>query len=53
MSKAVVILEERLAIKSPTLDAEFAIDDQTPLSLYDCLIPKIKEQRRFRITKDS
>ena len=50
---AVTMLEERIAIKSPTLEAEMAIDDQTPLILYDCLIPKLKEHRRFRITQDS
>ena len=32
-------LEERLALKTPVLEAEFAIDDQTPLVLYDCLVP--------------
>jgi len=35
------------------MEAEHAIDDQTPLCMYDCLIPKIKEHRRFRISKDT
>lgn len=42
-------LEYSLAIKSPVLEAEYAIDERTSLSLYDCLVPKIKEHRRFRI----
>ena len=29
------------------MEAEFAYDDQSALSLYDCLIPKLKEQRRL------
>lgn len=40
-------------MKSPTLEAEHAIDDTSPLKLYDCLIPKLKEHRRFKIFKDS
>ena len=40
-------------MKSPTLEAEHAIDDATALSLYDCLVPQIKELRRFKVTKDS
>lgn len=46
------LLELALASKTPVMDAEYAIDDRTPLSLYDCLVPKIKENRRFRIQKD-
>ena len=45
-------LETKLAQKTPVLEAEYAIDDQTSLSLYDCLVPKLKEHRRFRIQKD-
>ena len=47
------MLEGILALKTPVLEAENAIDDRTPLSLYDCLIPKLKEHRRFKLTKDS
>ena len=47
------VLEEILALKTPVMEAEHAIDDRTPLSLYDCLIPKLKEHRRFKIVKDS
>ena len=53
MAAVCPMLELRLACKSPTLDAEFALDEKTPLILYDCLIPQLKENRRFRITKDS
>ena len=49
----VTVLEQRLAMRSPTHEAEFALDERTPLSLYDCLTPKLKEHRRFKITKDS
>ena len=33
------LMEKLLAMKSPTLEAEYAIDERTYLSLYDCLIP--------------
>lgn len=49
----ITLLETRLALKSPTLEAEYAIDEASSLSLYDCLVPKLKEHRRFRITRDS
>ena len=39
-------------MKTPVMEAEHAIDDCTAMSLYDCLIPKLREQRRFRIKKD-
>ena len=29
------------------MEAEFAFDDRTALSLYDCLIPKLKENVRY------
>ena len=34
------------------MEAEFAIDDRTALNLYDCLIPKIREQRKFIFQKE-
>ena len=34
------------------MEAEYAIDDTNKLSLFDCLIPKLKENRRFKIKKD-
>jgi len=31
------------------MEAEFAIDERSALSLYDCLVPRIKEHRRSKI----
>ena len=53
MHKYVAKLEERLAMRSPTLEAEHAIDDRTALTLYDCLMPQLREHRKFRIAKDA
>ena len=52
-NKAVTMLENLICLKSPCMEAEYAIDDRTSLSLYDCLLPKLKEHRRFRIQKDA
>ena len=40
-------LESMLAQKSPVNEAEYAWDERTPLILYDCLTPKVKEFRKF------
>lgn len=53
LCKEINMLETYYSIKTPVMEAEHAMDDRTPLALYDCLVPKIKEHRRFRITKDS
>ena len=45
-------VELSAAMKTPVMEAEHAIDDCTAMSLYDCLIPKLREQRRFRFSKD-
>lgn len=42
-------VERALALKSPVMEAEFAFDDCSALSLYDCLIPKIKAYRKLQI----
>ena len=42
-------MEKAFALKTPIMEAEHAIDERTALSLYDCLIPKLKEHRKFRI----
>ena len=47
--KIMPYLEQALVLKTPVMEAEFAMDDRSPLNLYDCLIPKIREQRRFLI----
>ena len=44
--------EEALALKSPVMEAEYAYDDKTTLSLYDCTVPKIKEHRRLILPQD-
>ena len=33
----------------PVQEAEFAMDERSPLSLYDCLVPTLKEHRRKKI----
>ena len=43
--------DKMLAMKTPVCEAENAIDDRSPLGLYDCLIPKLKEQHVFRVNK--
>ena len=47
--REVSLVEVALAQKTPVMEAEYAIDDRTALDFYDCLIPKLKENRRFRI----
>ena len=46
------MLEMALAQKTPVMQAEYAIDDTNPLSAFECLIPKLKEHRRFKFKKD-
>ena len=47
------MLEVKVAQKTPVMEAEFAIDDMNhSLSFFDCLIPKLKEHRRFKINPD-
>ena len=41
------------ALKTPICEAENALDERSPLDLYNCLIPKLKEHRRYKVTKDS
>ena len=52
MQKKVKFLEVALAQKTPVMEAEHAIDDTNPLSAFECLIPKLKEHRRFKLQKD-
>ena len=35
------------------MEAEYAMDDRTALNLYDCLIPKLRENRRFLVKKNA
>ena len=34
------------------MEVEYAYDERTALSLYDCLVPKLKEHRRLIRPKD-
>lgn len=45
--------ERALALKTPVREAEFALDDQSALRMYDCLLPLLKEHRRLRVVPDS
>ena len=53
LEEEVKSLEIALARKTPVMEAEHAIDDTNPLSNFDCLIPKLKEHRRFKLLKDA
>lgn len=44
--------ERALAMKAPVREAEYALDEDCALRLYDCLIPLIRENRRFLTRKD-
>ena len=41
--------EQAYALMSPALEAEFAHDERSPLCLYDCIIPRLREHRRLKI----
>ena len=45
-------LEQALSLRTPVMEAEHALDDRTAIDLYNCLIPKLKEHRKFRFNKD-
>ena len=45
----VKILELTLARKFPVFDAEFGLSETTPLRLYDCLVPRIREHKKNHI----
>ena len=34
------------------MEAEYALDDRSPLDFYNCLVPKLKEHRRFSLKND-
>ena len=44
-----IMFESAYAQMSPALEAEFAHDERSPLMLYDCLIPRLREHRRLRV----
>lgn len=51
MQDHVVYLETMCALKSPCMQAEHVIDDATELTLYNCLVPKLREHRKFKLFK--
>ena len=53
MQKYWQLNEQVVALKAPVREAEFYIDDESPMRLYDCMIPMIKECRRFTVTAQS
>ena len=50
--KSLPYLEQAISLKTPVMEAEYAIDDRSPLDLYNCLVPKLQEQRRFTIHQE-
>ena len=44
--------EQLSSVKTPVMEAEFAIDERSALSLYDCMVPRLKEHRRIAYKKD-
>ena len=49
LKKKLRYLEACLASKTPINEAEYAFTDQTPLKLYDCIIPSLKEHRKVKV----
>ena len=49
LTKKIAFLELAYVEKTPVMEAEYALDERTALSLYDCLTPTLKEHRRFKI----
>lgn len=47
------ICERALALKAPVREADFALDDESALSLYDCLVPMLKQHRKFKVLRDA
>ena len=46
-------LEIMIAMKTPCMEAEHVLDDRNAFNFYDCLIPKLKEHRRFKLLPDN
>lgn len=44
-----ITFETAYSMMSPALEAEFAHDERSPLGLYDCVIPRLREYRRLQI----
>ena len=41
--------EKAYALRTPVCEVEFAMDERSPLQLYDCLVPKLREHRKLHI----
>ena len=52
MKKQVTTLEIAYAQKTPVMEAENVLDERNELCFFDCLIPRLKEHRRFKLLKD-
>ena len=37
--------EAYAALRNPIYEAEYALEEDNPLALFDCLVPKLKEHR--------
>lgn len=42
-----LMFERAHMLRSPTFEVEYAHDERSPLGLYDCLIPKLREHRKL------
>ena len=40
-------------LQSSALEAEYALDERSPLTLYDCLVPKLYEHRQLTTAHQS
>lgn len=45
--------EIMIAQKTPVCEAEYALEERSPLDFYNCLIPKLKEHRRFKVDSET
>ena len=43
------MFEQAYATTTPALEAEYAHDERTALTLYDSLIPRLREYRRLKL----
>ena len=40
-------------MKTPVMEAEHVLDDRNNFNFFDCLIPKLREHRRFKLLPDA
>ena len=46
-------LETMIAMKTPVMEAEHILEEKNKFKFYDCLIPMLKEHRRFKLLPDA